>query len=123
VLNLLKKTEGKVAVPIVPVGLNYVQKNKFRSNVLVRYAHKQSITKYSNWDWLRSYGKPITVSAADLDDPQAAEKLTKRLQDALEQLTVNATDFETLMLVNLARNIYTTNYSLSLEQHIQLTQR
>jgi hypothetical protein len=34
---LLKKTEGKVAVPIVPVGLNYVQKNKFRSNVLIRY--------------------------------------------------------------------------------------
>jgi glycerol-3-phosphate O-acyltransferase/dihydroxyacetone phosphate acyltransferase len=105
VLNLLKKTEGKVAVPIVPVGLNYVQKNKFRSNVLI------------------SYGKPITVTAEDLDDPEASEKLTKKLQDALEQLTVNAPDFETLILINLARNIYTTNYSLNLEQHIELTQR
>jgi hypothetical protein len=72
---------------------------------------------------LCSYGKPITVTAEDLDDPEASEKLTKKLQDALEQLTVNAPDFETLILINLARNIYTTNYSLNLEQHIELTQR
>ncbi len=48
-LNLLKKTEGKVAVPIVPVGLNYVQKNKFRSNVLIRYSiNNYDITKYGS---------------------------------------------------------------------------
>jgi glycerol-3-phosphate O-acyltransferase/dihydroxyacetone phosphate acyltransferase len=68
---------------IVPVGLNYMNREKFRSKVLV------------------SFGAPITVDSSEVQrfkdgEWEPVKTLTDRLQKALESLTVNAPDWATL---------------------------
>ncbi|KAI7905363.1 uncharacterized protein BX663DRAFT_583279 [Cokeromyces recurvatus] len=75
--------------PILPVGIVYPEKSKYRSNVIVKY------------------GKPIYVEQLlplYLEDPKkAAKELTKLLEESIEQLTVNAPNWDSKYAADMAR--------------------
>lgn len=82
--------EGKkLFAPVVPVGIVYPEKSKYRSVVIVKY------------------GKPIPVEPLIplyLEDPKkAAKQLTKMTEEAMEKLTVNAPDWDSKYAADMAR--------------------
>ncbi len=84
---------GKVKVTIIPCGLNYMHRHRFRSQVLIEF------------------GEPIIVDGEWIDDFKSDEratvvKLTDYLADALIAVTLNAPDWSTLRFVQAARRLY-----------------
>lgn len=83
-------------IPIVPVGLNYFQRQKFRGRVVVEY------------------GRPIFIEPATLSSFQAggAEKrrvcseLLERIEDGMKSVIVTTPDYETNQLVHTARRLW-----------------
>ncbi len=71
---------GKAPV-ILPVGLNFSNKGKFRSDLLV------------------NYGEPVSLEMpAATSELMAVRKLTKRIQQALAEVTLNAKSWEDVEL-------------------------
>jgi glycerol-3-phosphate O-acyltransferase/dihydroxyacetone phosphate acyltransferase len=82
-----------VPVQLVPCGLSYRRRDRMRSRVLVQY------------------GRPIVVDDAfvaswNKDPVRAAKALTSTLNLALRAQTINATDFETLRVLDAVKTIY-----------------
>jgi len=78
---------------IVPAGLYYTWKTRFRSSALL------------------TFGEPIAVAPVALDDhgeppPDATKALTHRIEDALSRLTLGAESREALDLVRRAERIF-----------------
>jgi glycerol-3-phosphate O-acyltransferase / dihydroxyacetone phosphate acyltransferase len=83
-------TEG---LRIVPAGLYYTWKSRFRSGALL------------------SFGEPLAVAPATLDErgepgPRVAHELTRRIEAALSELTLQAETREALDLVRRAERIF-----------------
>jgi 1-acyl-sn-glycerol-3-phosphate acyltransferase len=90
-LGAAARTEAPISV--VPVGLYYTFKQRFRSSVLI------------------TFGDPITVTSpaldADGDPPRVAVRaLTERIGAALSELAVQAETREALDLIRRAERIY-----------------
>ena len=84
---------GRVRVPIVPVGFNYINRHRFRSQVLIEF------------------GQPIRVEDAWVEDfrrdeQQAVLALTSKLEDALRRITLNAPDWSVLQFTQTVRRLY-----------------
>lgn len=100
-----------VPVTIVPVGLHYRRKQRYRGRVLVQY------------------GTPIALDAGwrarwDADPRAAAHALTEHVGVALRALTINAKDFDTLRVLDGARRLYVPpDRDLSLEDEAEVTRR
>ncbi len=80
-------------VCIVPCGLTFIRRKRFRSRVLVQY------------------GPPIEIDAArlaarDADEKAAVRTLTTDLETALRGLTVNAEDWQTVRVLDGVRRLY-----------------
>lgn len=78
---------------IVPAGLYYTWKSRFRSGALL------------------SFGEPLSVAPVALDElgeppPRAAHELTRRIEAALARVTIQAETRETLNLVRRAERIF-----------------
>ncbi|HEY6066440.1 MAG TPA: lysophospholipid acyltransferase family protein [Thermoanaerobaculia bacterium] len=78
---------------VVPASLYYTWKTRFRSSALL------------------SFGDPIPVEPAPLDDlgepdPEAVRELTRRIERALSELTLQAEDREALDLVRRAERVF-----------------
>ncbi len=77
---------------VVPVGLTYGEKHRFRSHVVVQY------------------GAPIAVSeflpAEEAEEPERVRALTDRMADDLRAVTLNLVEWEDLPLVRLAEQLY-----------------
>lgn len=84
---------AEASVMLVPVGLTYKHRKRFRSRVLVQY------------------GAPIAVGPAEIaafraDSHAASRALTDRVEVAIRALTVNAPDWETLRVLDAVRRMY-----------------
>lgn len=107
----LEATAKGISVKIVPVGLHYRRRDRMRSRVLVQY------------------GAPITLDdeavAAWRADPQrAAKRLTAGIGLALRAQTINATDFETLRVLEGVRRLYQPErVTLTLAQQSEILRR
>jgi glycerol-3-phosphate O-acyltransferase / dihydroxyacetone phosphate acyltransferase len=73
-------------VKIVPVGLTYAEKNRFRSEVLIEI------------------GEPIDVPAGE--GPEAVQALTGRIASGLRRVTLNLEQWEDLPLIGTAETLY-----------------
>jgi len=102
---------GKVKVTIIPCGLNYIHRHRFRSQVLIEF------------------GEPIVVDGEWIDDFKGDEretvrKLTDYLADALAAVTVNAPDWSTLRFVQAARRLYKpAAATLAPSEYVELNRR
>ncbi len=87
-------------VVIVPCGLTFISPRRFRSRALVQY------------------GPPIVVG----DAAQDPRDLTDEIERALRGLTVNASDWETVRVLDAVRRLYTP-HDVDLDQRVELARR
>lgn len=84
--------------PIVPVGLTFRAKERFRSEALAVIGDP--------FEWADLAGRGV-------DDPDAVRELTDRIEDALRAVTVNVERWEDAPLVEGAEAIYTAELGAS----------
>jgi glycerol-3-phosphate O-acyltransferase/dihydroxyacetone phosphate acyltransferase len=102
---------GKTLVPIIPVGLNYIERHRFRSQAYIHFGEPISIDN----EWLERFRA---------DAKQAAADLTDHLADALRALTVNAPDWRTFRVTQTARRLYKpASAQLTPGQYVRLNRR
>jgi 1-acyl-sn-glycerol-3-phosphate acyltransferase len=94
----------RVRVRVVPCGLTYMQRKRFRSSVLLQF------------------GAPLTIEAAAAAAPEAVVHLTNEIDRALRALTVNASDWETLRVLDGFRRLYQPP-GISIEERVELARR
>ncbi len=100
-----------VPVRVVPCGLSYRQRDRMRSRVLVQY------------------GQPIVVDDAfikawQVDPHKAAKALTATINIALRAQTINASDFETLRVLDGVKTLYRpTGRDFSLAEEAEIMRR
>ena len=84
---------GKVSVTIIPCGLNYIHRHRFRSQVLLEFGQPIVVGD----DWAVQYND---------DDQGTVRKLTDHLAQSLRNVTLNAPDWRTLRFAQAARRLY-----------------
>ena len=83
----------ETGVAIVPFGLTYLDRHRFRSQVLLHFGAPMPIDE----NRLAAYGK---------DEMAAARQLTSDLRGRLSRVTLNAPDWATLRFIHAARRLY-----------------
>ena len=96
-------------VHLVPTGLCYFRRDRFRSSVLIQF------------------GEPVEVDGALLeavaaDEREVAHSLTETLETHLRGLTVNADDWETVRVLDGVRRLYQPP-RIRLEERVELARR
>lgn len=96
---------------IVPVGLTYLHRQRFRSQVLLHFGDPIPIDE----EWCTAYKN---------EPKETVQKLTQELDSNLRALTVNAPDWDTLRLLHTARRLYKPKrVRLDLETYSELMRR
>ena len=102
---------GKVKIRIVPCGLNYIHRHRFRSQVLIEFGDPIVIDD----DWIQSYKK---------NERESVRKLTDHLTAALTSVTLNAPDWRTLRIIQTVRRLYKpATANLTPSEYIELNRR
>jgi len=110
-IALESATRGTEDLAIVPCGLNYIHRHRFRSQVLIEFGEPIEIDE----QWTRDYG----------DDQQTAvRRLTDRIGEALSSVTLNAPDWGTLRFIQAVRRLYKPSSAvLTPGQYVELSRR
>jgi len=102
---------GKTDVRIIPCGLNYIHRHRFRSQVLIEFGEPIIIDSR----WLKHYSE---------DEQATVRKLTEHLADALLDVTLNAPDWRTLRFIQAARRLYKpASADLAPGEYVELSRR
>lgn len=110
-IALESAARGAIKVTIIPCGLNYMHRHRFRSQVLIEF------------------GEPIVIEGEWLDrfredERGTVRKLTDHLADALMAVTLNAPDWSTLRFVQAARRLYKpATANLAPSEYVELNRR
>ncbi|CDK28151.1 unnamed protein product [Kuraishia capsulata CBS 1993] len=101
-------------VKIVPCGMNYFHPHKFRSRAIVEFGHPIEVPE----ELVNRYNSPETSK-------DAVRELLDVITKALKSVTVTCPDYETLIVVQMARRLYSNNLSsrLSLESIVEMNRR
>ncbi|WP_428102112.1 1-acyl-sn-glycerol-3-phosphate acyltransferase [Candidatus Rariloculus sp.] len=98
-------------VTIVPFGLTYFNRHRFRSQVLLHFAAPMPIDEHR-------------LAAYENDEVGTVRQLTAELRKRLSRVTLNAPDWETLRFIHAARRLYKPISSkLKPEIHVELSRR
>jgi glycerol-3-phosphate O-acyltransferase/dihydroxyacetone phosphate acyltransferase len=102
---------GTEDLAIIPCGLNYIHRHRFRSQVLIEFGEPIEIDAR----WIRAY----------VDDQQnAVTSLTERIGEALSSVTLNAPDWGTLRFIQAVRRLYKpSSAKLTPGQYVELNRR
>lgn len=95
-LEAEKRNHGELNLRVVPLGLNYLKAEKFRSSVLMNVGQQISIT-----DFLENY---------KLDAGKTARKLTEKFRINLERVLVNSDSKEQEALVDELTELLSSKY-------------
>jgi glycerol-3-phosphate O-acyltransferase/dihydroxyacetone phosphate acyltransferase len=98
------ETDAAQTISIVPCGLTYVHRKRFRSRVLVQY------------------GPPIIVDSSSYPGPEGPRTLTTEIEQGMRALTINAPDWETVRVLDAVRRLYQPP-SISLADRVELARR
>lgn len=102
-----------LSVPIVPVGLNYFSRHRFRGRAVVEY------------------GTPIYIDpstypaylAGGAEKRRVCNELLDTIQDSMKSVIVSAPDWETLQMIYTARRLYQKNARLAPREKQDLSRR
>ncbi|KAJ1655922.1 Glycerol-3-phosphate/dihydroxyacetone phosphate acyltransferase [Dispira simplex] len=101
-------------VRIVPCGLNYFHPHKFRSRAIIQFGDPLEID-------------PKLVAKfkeGGVHKREACAALLDQISEALQSVTINTPDYETLQLIQAGRRLYRPNgRRLSMAQVVELTRR
>ncbi len=110
-IALSVSARGKAGVKIIPCGLNYINRHRFRSQVLIEFGKPIVIDD----QWLQDYSQ---------DEQETVRRLTERLAEALTSVTLNAPDWRTLRVIQTARRLYKpASVELRPGQYVELSRR
>lgn len=110
-IALESSVRGAEDVVIVPCGLNYIHRHRFRSQVLIEFGAPMEIDE----SWIGRYSKDAQATVRDL---------TEGIGDALSSVTLNAPDWGTLRFIQTVRRLYKpASAILSPGQYIELSRR
>ena len=110
-IALAVAARGKVKVTIIPCGLNYIHRHRFRSQVLVEFGDPISIDE----EW---------VGRFSADAEEAVRALTDYLADSIRTVTLNSPDWSTLRFVQAARRLYKpATANLAPSEYVELNRR
>jgi glycerol-3-phosphate O-acyltransferase/dihydroxyacetone phosphate acyltransferase len=102
---------GNTSVKIVPCGLNYIHRHRFRSQVLIEFGEPIVIDE----KWLRDHEK---------NEEETVRQLTDHLTQTLKNVTLNAPDWQTLRFIQAARRLYKpSSVELTPGQYVELSRR
>ena len=102
---------GKVAIKIVPCGLNYIHRHRFRSQVLIEFGDPIIIDDA----WMQRYKQ---------NERESVRELTDHLAAALTGVTLNAPDWRTLRIIQTVWRLYKpATANLSPSKYIELNRR
>lgn len=102
---------GKAKVKIVPCGLNYIHRHRFRSQVLIEFGKAIDIDER----WVRDYAEK---------EQETVRELTEHLATMLKGVTLNAPDWRTLRFIQTARRLYKpASADLTPGQYVELSRR
>lgn len=98
-------------VTIVPVGLTYLHRHRFRSQVLIHFGEAIEVDQ----SWQDRHKE---------DAKQASRELTDHLEEELRSLTLNAPNWHIMRMLHTARRLYKPDdVRLDLEGYTELTRR
>lgn len=98
-------------VHIVPCGLNYLHRHRFRSQVLLEFGASIDVGE----EWVARYRQ---------DPEPTVIALTEEVAAALRYVTVNAPDWNTLRFAQISRRLYKpTTARLTPAQYVELNRR
>jgi len=104
-------TRGTEDLTIIPCGLSYIHRHRFRSQVLIEFGEPIEI----DVQWTRAYGA---------DQQAAVRSLTARIGEALSSVTLNAPDWGTLRFIQAVRRLYKPSSAvLTPGQYVELSRR
>ncbi len=110
-IALAVAARGQVDVTIVPCGLNYMHRHRFRSQVLLEFGDPIVIDEY----WVQQYRD---------DEHAAVAALTEHLAHSIRAVTINAPDWATLRFAQASRRLYKpTAAHLSPATYVELNRR
>ena len=110
-IALTVAARGNTRVRIIPCGLNYIHRHRFRSQVLIEFGQPINIDD----TWAEEFRK---------DEQATVRKLTDYLADALVGVTLNAPDWRTLRFAQTARRLYKPSTAvLSPAEYVELNRR
>jgi len=102
---------GKVTVKIVPSGLNYIHRHRFRSQVLIEFGEAIVIDD----QWVNEYRR---------NEQETVRQLTDYLAKSLAAVTLNAPDWRTLRFIQTARRLYKpASADLAPGDYVELSRR
>ncbi len=102
---------GRTGVKIIPCGLNYIHRHRFRSQVLIEFGRPITIDD----DLLKKYQE---------NEQDAVRELTENLTTALTNVTLNAPDWRTLRFIQTARRLYKpASADLGPGEYVELSRR
>jgi 1-acyl-sn-glycerol-3-phosphate acyltransferase len=102
---------GKTDVRIIPCGLNYIHRHRFRSQVLIEFGEPIIVDE----QWLQEHDK---------DEQATVRKFTEHLAKALVDVTLNAPDWRTLRFIQAARRLYKpASADLAPGEYVELSRR
>jgi len=102
---------GNTHVTIIPCGLNYIHRHRYRSQVLLEFGTPMLIDRH----WAEEYRR---------DETGVVRKLTDQLANALLNVTLNAPDWNTLRFVQTTRRLYKPKTAdLTPGQYVELNRR
>lgn len=97
-LEAEKRNHGKLNLTVLPIGLNYLQAEKFRSSVIVNVGKRIHVSEY--------------LDAYNLETGKAARKLTEKFRISLENLLVNSDSKEHENMVDQIADILSSRYMM-----------
>lgn len=101
----------ETGVSIVPFGLTYLDRHRFRSQVLLHFGTRMPIDE----DGLAAYRH---------DEAQSVRRLTEELRKRLARITLNAPDRATLRFIHAARRLYKpVSAKLTPASYVELSRR
>ncbi|WRT70150.1 uncharacterized protein IL334_007144 [Kwoniella shivajii] len=104
--------KGKKAV-VIPVGIAYVNKRKYRSRVVVHYGEPISMESFESQ----------FLSEKEGEARLAVKRLTWTIDVELKKRTVNAPDWDTAFAAQMARELlWIREDDLSLQDYVQVSQ-
>lgn len=110
-IALATAARGKTSVRIVPCGLNYMHRHRFRSQVLLEFGEAIVVGE----EWVEKYRQ---------DEHSTVRELTAFLADALAVVTLNAPDWNTLRFAQTARRLYKPSTAqLTPAEYVELNRR
>lgn len=98
-LGCMDKYPNK-SVKIVPCGMNYFHPHKFRSRAVIEFGDPIEISK----TLVQKYHDPST-------NKDAVKELLDNITKGLKSVTVTCNDYDTLIIVQTIRRLYSTQYA------------